>query len=163
MRTHFLWCAYQCPTCYWFRIWRFYVCQRNNKLVWDETVKIMNGLFNEVWEGKDVISLDHTLEITLAVCVLLVHGLYSPFSLNLNLRLLSLSSVSQVIAIWLLSQRMFNNYRIWAANIMEGGQNHTKGTPDVNERSTPHRLYGHFHEGLIPRLDFETYETAGFC
>ena len=43
--------------------------QRNNKLVWDETIKIMNGLFNEVWAGKDVISLDHTLEITLAVCV----------------------------------------------------------------------------------------------
>ena len=29
----------------------------------------MNGLFNEVWAGKDVISLDHTLEITLAVRV----------------------------------------------------------------------------------------------
>ena len=47
----------------------FYFCQRNNKLVWDETIKIMNGLFNEVWAGKDVISLDHTLEITLSVCV----------------------------------------------------------------------------------------------
>jgi hypothetical protein len=45
----------------------FYVFQRNNRLVWDETLKIMNGLFNEVWAGKDVISLDHTLEITLAV------------------------------------------------------------------------------------------------
>ena len=32
----------------------------------------MNGLFNEVWAGKDVISLDHTLEITLEVCVLLI-------------------------------------------------------------------------------------------
>ena len=54
-----------------------YVCQRNNKLVWDETVKIMNGLFNEVWAGKDVISLDHAVEITLPVCSSLqsYHGL----------------------------------------------------------------------------------------
>jgi len=46
--------------------------QRNNKLVWDETIKIMKELFNEVWAGKDVISLDQTLEITSSVCV------YSP-------------------------------------------------------------------------------------
>ena len=29
----------------------------------------MNGLFNDVWGGKDVVSLDHTVETTLAVCV----------------------------------------------------------------------------------------------
>ncbi len=27
--------------------------QPNNKLVWDETVRIMNGLFDDVWAGKD--------------------------------------------------------------------------------------------------------------
>ena len=43
--------------------------QSNNKLVWDETIKIMNGLFNDVWAGKDVVSLDHIAETTLAVCV----------------------------------------------------------------------------------------------
>ena len=47
----------------------FYPCQRNNKLVWDETTKIVNALFNEVWEGKDVISVDHAVEITLPVWV----------------------------------------------------------------------------------------------
>ena len=55
---------------------RFYFFKRNNKLVWDETIKIMNGLFMEVWAGKDVISLDHTLEITLAVYV------YSSFDIT---------------------------------------------------------------------------------
>jgi len=45
---------------------------RNNKLVWDETVKIMDGLFNEVWAGKDVISLDHTHEITLAITLFVI-------------------------------------------------------------------------------------------
>ena len=75
----------------------FYFCKRNNKLVWDETVKIMNGLFNEVWAGKDVISLDHALEITLSVCILLIlSSILTPFSLILIFRLLSLSSVSQV-------------------------------------------------------------------
>ena len=108
MCTRVLWCAYPCPICYWFFIWRFYFCQRNNRLVWDETIKIMNGLFDEVWAGKDVISLDHTLEITLAVCVYSsLQWSYSPFSLILIFRLLSLSSVLQVIACWLLSRRIF--------------------------------------------------------
>lgn len=49
----------------------FIFCQRNNKLVWDETVKIVNELFDEVWAGKDVISLDHVGEITLPVWVYL--------------------------------------------------------------------------------------------
>ena len=80
--------------------WRFYFCQRNNKLVWDETIKIMNGLFDEVWAGEDVISLDHTLEITLAVCVYSsLQSYYLPVSLILIFRLLYLSSVLQVIAI----------------------------------------------------------------
>ena len=52
--------------------------------------------------------------------------------------------------------------RIWAANVMERGHDHTKGTTDVNERSTPHRFYRDLHQDLIPGLDFETYEEAGF-
>ena len=68
----------------------------------------MNELFNEVWADKDVISLDHTLEITLAVCVYSsLQWSYSPFSLMLIFRLLSLSLVLQVIAYWLLSRRIF--------------------------------------------------------
>ncbi|KAF8811212.1 cytochrome P450 [Phlegmacium glaucopus] len=42
---------------------------RNNKLVWDETVKIMQGLFNDFWKDQDIISVDHCLDITLPVCV----------------------------------------------------------------------------------------------
>ena len=41
--------------------------QRNNKLVWDAAFQTMNGLFNEVWAGKDIISVDHAVEITLPV------------------------------------------------------------------------------------------------
>ena len=46
---------------------------------------------------------------------------------------------------------------------MERGHDHTKGTPDVNERSTPHRLSGDFYQVLAPRLDFETFEATGNC
>ena len=41
--------------------------QRNNKLVWDETIRIMMDLFNNVWEDKSEIVVDHCLDITLPV------------------------------------------------------------------------------------------------
>lgn len=43
------------------------VPKRNNKLVWDETVTIMNGLFDDVWEGQDTITVDHCVDLTLPV------------------------------------------------------------------------------------------------
>ncbi|PPQ67222.1 hypothetical protein CVT26_007295 [Gymnopilus dilepis] len=43
---------------------------RNNKLVWDETVKIVQGLFADVWHDKDVITVDHAVDITLPVAFL---------------------------------------------------------------------------------------------
>ena len=43
---------------------------------------------------------------------------------------------------------------------MERGHDHTKGTPNVNERSVPHRFHGDLHQGLAPRLDFESYEAV---
>ena len=42
--------------------------QRNNKLVWTETVKIMESLFKDAWEDKKVISMDHCVDLTLPVC-----------------------------------------------------------------------------------------------
>jgi hypothetical protein len=42
--------------------------QRNNRLVWDETVSIMDGLFTTVWENKKEIVTDHVGDITLPVC-----------------------------------------------------------------------------------------------
>ena len=41
--------------------------QRNNKLVWDETVKIMHGLFNDLWASQDVVSVNHVVDLTLPV------------------------------------------------------------------------------------------------
>ena len=41
--------------------------KRNNKLVWDASVDIVQGLVEDVWAGQDVITVDHCLDITLPV------------------------------------------------------------------------------------------------
>jgi hypothetical protein len=43
------------------------VSQRNNRLVWDETVNIMNDLFDNMWSNKEVVTVDHCRDITLPV------------------------------------------------------------------------------------------------
>ena len=44
-----------------------YDCQRNNKLVWDETIHILTDLFDNVWGNKSEIVVDNCVEITLPV------------------------------------------------------------------------------------------------
>lgn len=44
-----------------------YDCQRNNKLVWDETIIIITDLFDNVWGDKSEIVVDHCVDITLPV------------------------------------------------------------------------------------------------
>jgi cytochrome P450 len=44
--------------------------QRNNKLVWDETTRIMVDLFDNVWGDRSEIVVDHCLHVTLPVCYL---------------------------------------------------------------------------------------------
>jgi hypothetical protein len=41
--------------------------QRNNRLVWDETVRIVMDLFQDVWQDQDTVVIDHCLDITLSV------------------------------------------------------------------------------------------------
>lgn len=43
------------------------VVQKNNKLVWDETVLIMKDLFDNVWGTQDTIAVKHVIDITLPV------------------------------------------------------------------------------------------------
>src|SRR5882757_7966526 len=43
--------------------------QRNNRLVWDESMKIMQGLFIDLWENQDVVTVDHVVDITLPVFI----------------------------------------------------------------------------------------------
>ena len=44
--------------------------QKNNKLVWDETVRIMTDLFDNVWGDRSEVVVDHCADITLPVCSL---------------------------------------------------------------------------------------------
>jgi hypothetical protein len=68
--------------------------QRNNKLVWDETTRIMMDLFDNVWGDKAEIVVDHCLDITLPVrCACLIRY-RDP---NVSTRLRYLSSASQVV------------------------------------------------------------------
>jgi hypothetical protein len=45
-------------------------CQKNNKLVWDETILIMMDLFDNVWGDRSEIVVDHCIDITLPVRLL---------------------------------------------------------------------------------------------
>ncbi|KAI0048917.1 cytochrome P450 [Auriscalpium vulgare] len=45
--------------------------ERNNKLVWDETVLIMEDLFKNVWHDESV-TLDHALDITLPIALFVI-------------------------------------------------------------------------------------------
>ncbi|EEB87379.1 hypothetical protein MPER_15280, partial [Moniliophthora perniciosa FA553] len=46
---------------------------RNNILVWNETVKIMNDLFDNVWDeqGKEI-KFEHCLDLTLPIALFVI-------------------------------------------------------------------------------------------
>ena len=44
-----------------------YYRQKNNKLVWDETIRIMMDLFDNVWGDGSEVVVDHCLDVTLPV------------------------------------------------------------------------------------------------
>jgi hypothetical protein len=46
---------------------RDHQCQKNNKLVWDETIRIMMDLFENVWGERSEVVVDHCADITLPV------------------------------------------------------------------------------------------------
>jgi hypothetical protein len=46
--------------------------ERNTRLVWDETVRIMFDLFDNVWGDSPEIVLDHCLDITLPIALFVV-------------------------------------------------------------------------------------------
>ena len=45
-----------------------YHFQKNNKLVWDETIQIMMDLFENVWGSRSELVVGHCVDITLPVC-----------------------------------------------------------------------------------------------
>ncbi|KAG6886169.1 hypothetical protein C0993_000687 [Termitomyces sp. T159_Od127] len=45
---------------------------RNNKMVWEETVKIVDSLFKDVWGDKETITTNHCVEITLPIALFVI-------------------------------------------------------------------------------------------
>ena len=41
--------------------------QKNNKLVWDETVRILHDHFDNVWGPKDTVDIDNITDLTVPV------------------------------------------------------------------------------------------------
>ncbi|KAI3604410.1 cytochrome p450 [Moniliophthora roreri] len=45
---------------------------RNNKLVWDETTRIMLDLFEDMWDKQESITVDHIVDITLPIALFVI-------------------------------------------------------------------------------------------
>ena len=41
--------------------------QKNTRLVWDETIRIMTDLFDNVWGDRSEVVVDHCVDLTLPV------------------------------------------------------------------------------------------------
>ncbi|KAL5522930.1 hypothetical protein ACEPAF_1197 [Sanghuangporus sanghuang] len=44
----------------------------NNKLVWDEAVRITTDMIDNVWENREVVEVDHAVDITLQIALLII-------------------------------------------------------------------------------------------
>ena len=71
-----------------------YHFQKNNKLVWDETIRIVMDMFDNVWGDRSEVVVDHCVDITLPVRFLWLRLYSCP---NIFTRLPSLSSALQVL------------------------------------------------------------------
>ncbi|KAK7457059.1 hypothetical protein VKT23_010361 [Stygiomarasmius scandens] len=45
---------------------------RNNKLVWDESIRIMMDMFENIWGAQDTIVADHCVDITLPIALFVI-------------------------------------------------------------------------------------------
>ncbi|KIP05981.1 hypothetical protein PHLGIDRAFT_107570 [Phlebiopsis gigantea 11061_1 CR5-6] len=46
--------------------------ERNNRLVWDGTVKIMNDLFEAVWGSKEEVTVDNSTDLTIPIALFII-------------------------------------------------------------------------------------------
>jgi len=46
--------------------------QRNNKLVWDESIRIMIDMFENIWGTQNTIIVDHCVDITLPIALFVI-------------------------------------------------------------------------------------------
>ncbi|OJT02991.1 Cytochrome P450 4A4 [Trametes pubescens] len=46
--------------------------ERNNKLVWDETFRIVDEMFQDVWGDKDIVEIDHVMDLTVPITLMVI-------------------------------------------------------------------------------------------
>ncbi|KZV73228.1 614 534 cytochrome P450 [Peniophora sp. CONT] len=46
--------------------------ERNNKLVWDESIRIVNDMIGNVWKHADIMSFDHVVDMTLPLALFVI-------------------------------------------------------------------------------------------
>ncbi|EJF57962.1 614/534 cytochrome P450 [Dichomitus squalens LYAD-421 SS1] len=46
--------------------------EKNNRLVWDETAKVLDDVFQNVWGDRDVVELDNIMDLTVPVTLLVI-------------------------------------------------------------------------------------------
>ncbi|KAH9998670.1 cytochrome P450 [Russula vinacea] len=46
--------------------------EKNNKLVWDETIRIMMDLFDNVWGDRSEVVVDHCVDVTLPIALFII-------------------------------------------------------------------------------------------
>ncbi|TDL22809.1 cytochrome P450 [Rickenella mellea] len=46
--------------------------ERNNRMVWDETVKIVNDMFQNAWRDQKEVVVDHCVDVTLTLALLVI-------------------------------------------------------------------------------------------
>jgi hypothetical protein len=80
--------------------------QRNNKLVWDETNRIMMDLFDNVWGDRAEIVVDHCVDITLPVRFLCAHAFpLSEYLYQIALFVIGVAGSLYLVSIVLISCR----------------------------------------------------------
>ncbi|EAU86315.2 614/534 cytochrome P450 [Coprinopsis cinerea okayama7 len=46
--------------------------ERNNRLVWEETIQVLAQLFSDVWENKDRVTIDNTKDLTFPIALFVI-------------------------------------------------------------------------------------------
>ncbi|TFK73973.1 cytochrome P450 [Pluteus cervinus] len=46
--------------------------ERNNRMVWETSVKVVEDMFNLVWRDQDTISVDHCVDVTLPIALFII-------------------------------------------------------------------------------------------
>lgn len=124
-------------------------------MVWDATVDIMKGLFNDIWINQDVIVVDHCVDITLPVRI--YHRFLYIFWQISKIALFVIGAAGETRVYLLLAKWKPHSLRLWQKYLMERRcQDSSRAFNDLQRRSScsHHRL---FHQTYRTRVGDGSY------